>query len=154
MIDKNQQLKFQLYTKCVEYVEQRLSHIQSAIDAATESGNDETKSSAGDKHETGRAMMQLEQEKNAKQLHETLELKKLLDRINPNQQSQTVVLGSLVITNKEKFYISIGAGKIVIDSEIYFAVSPTSPIAIKLIGLKINQEVNFNGSLYSIQQVL
>jgi transcription elongation GreA/GreB family factor len=138
----------------MEYVELRLSHIQSAIDAVTESGNDETKSSAGDKHETGRAMMQLEQEKNSKQLRETLELKKSLDRTNPNQHSQVVALGSLVITNKEKFYISISAGKIIIESEIYFAVSPTSPIAIKLIGLAQNQEMNFNGSLYSILQIL
>lgn len=153
-MDKNQQLKSQLYTKCVDYVNQRMSHIQAAIDAASESGNDETKSSAGDKHETGRAMMQLEQEKNAKQLIETLELKKLLDRINPNQQSQTAALGSLVITNKEKFYISISAGKFMIDSEIYFAVSPTSPIALKLIGLKVGQEMNFNGSLYSIKDIL
>ena len=152
-MDKDQ-LKLQLYTKCVDYVNQRMSHIQAAIDAASESGNDETKSSAGDKHETGRAMMQLEQEKNAKQLIETLELKKLLDRINPNHQSQTVALGSLVITNKENFYISISAGKLMIDSEIYFAVSPTSPIALKLIGLKADQEMDFNGSLYSIRQVL
>lgn len=153
-MDKNQELKSQLYTNCVDYVNQRMSHIQAAIDAANESGKDETKSSAGDKHETGRAMMQLEQEKNAKQLIETLELKKLLDRINPNQQSQTAALGSLVITNKEKFYISISAGKLMIDSEIYFAVSPTSPIALKLIGLTTDQEMNFNGSLYLIQQVL
>lgn len=153
-MNKNQQLKSQLYTNCVDYVNQRMSHIQAAIDAAGESGNDETKSSAGDKHETGRAMMQLEQEKNAKQLIETLELKKLLDRINPNQQSQTAALGSLVFTNKEKFYISISAGKLMIDSEIYFAVSPTSPIALKLIGLTAGQEMNFNGTLYSIQEVL
>ncbi len=153
-MDKYQQLKSKLYKKCADYVEQRLSHIQSAIDAANESGNDETKSSAGDKHETGRAMMQLEQEKNAKQLIETLEIRKLLDRVNPNQQSKTVALGSIVITHKEKFYISVSAGKIMIDEAVYYAVSPTSPIACKLLGLKKNQEINFNGALYLIQDVL
>ena len=153
-MDKYQQLKSQLYLKCVDHVAQRMSNIQSAIDAATESGNDETKSSAGDKHETGKAMIQLEQEKNAKQLHETLELKKLLDRINPLQHSKIIALGSLVITNKEKFYISISAGKIILDTEMYFAVSPTSPIASKLIGLKVNNELNFNGSLYVIKQII
>ena len=153
-MDKTQQIKFQLYAKCVDYVDQRLSHIQSAIDAAGDSGNDETKSSAGDKHETGRAMMQLEQEKNAKQLIETLELKKLLDRVNPGQKSKIVALGSLVITNKEKFYISISAGKIMIADEIYFALSPTSPIGAKLNGLRANQEISFNGTLYSIKDIL
>lgn len=153
-MDKNQPLKLQLYNQCVEYVTERLSRIQSAIDATSESGNEETKSSAGDKHETGRAMIQLEQEKNAKHLNEIIELKKLLDRINPNQKSPVVALGSIVITDKEKFYISISAGKMVVDSEIYFAVSPTSPISLKLLGLKAKQEMNFNGSLYAIQQVL
>lgn len=153
-MDKAQQLKYQLYTKCAEYVAQRISHIQSAINAAGDSGNDETKSSVGDKHETGRAMIQLEQEKNAKQLKETLKLKTLLDRINPNQKSQIVALGSLVITNKEKFYISISAGKIMIEKEIYFAISPTSPIGEKLMGLKVNQEISFNGTLYSIKDIL
>ena len=147
-------LKSQLYAACIDYVEQRISHIQSAIDAASESGNDETKSSAGDKHETGRAMMQLEQEKNAKQLYEIIELKKLLDKINPEQQSSKASLGSIIITNKENFYISISAGKISIDNKNYFAVSPSSPIGSKLLNLKVNQEINFNGNNYSIQQIL
>ncbi|MES2592678.1 MAG: 3-oxoacyl-ACP synthase [Bacteroidota bacterium] len=150
----NQQLKFQLYQKCIDYVEERLSHVQSAIDAASESGNDETKSSAGDKHETGRAMMQLEQEKNSRQLYETMELKKALDKINPNQQSTVVAPGSIVITNKGNFYISISAGKIEIGTTTYFAVSPVSPIAAQFIGLAIGKELNFNGSLYKIQEII
>jgi transcription elongation GreA/GreB family factor len=153
-MEQSTNLKSQLYAACVDYVEQRINNIQSAIDAASESGNDETKSSAGDKHETGRAMMQLEQEKNAKQLHETIELKKLLDKTNPNQQSSKAGLGSIIITNKENFYISISAGKINIGNKNYFAVSPSSPIGSKLLDASVNQEISFNGTSYSIQQIL
>ena len=50
----NSNLKQQLYSLCLKQIEQKISNAQSAIDSATESANDDTKSSAGDKHETGR----------------------------------------------------------------------------------------------------
>lgn len=151
---ENIPLRTELYNKCLEYIENRLNHIQSAMNAALESGNDETKSSAGDKHETARAMMQLEQEKNANILAQTLELKKTLNKINLYQQTDTASLGNIIITNKEKFYISISAGKITFDNEIYYAISPLSPIALKLMGLKANQEFIYNEKLYLILQIL
>ncbi len=150
---ENQKLKSLLYQKCIEYADERINRIQSALDAAGESGNDETKSSSGDKHETGRAMMQLEQEKNSKQLFEAMELKKMLNKINPNQKSLTASLGSLVITNKGNFYISISGGKIEIDAAVYFAVSPLSPIGTKLKGLSKTARFDFNGQAYEIEQI-
>ena len=147
-------LKSQLYTKCAEYIAQRMHTVQAAIDAASESGNDETKSSAGDKHETGRAMMQLEQEKNGKQLHEVQELQKLLNKIDPLQQVTKVSLGSLVYTDKGNFYISISAGKLSLDSNIYFAISPVSPIAVKLMGLSAGDKMEFNGVKYILLEVV
>ena len=143
-------LKVQLYNKCVEFADQRINNIQSALVNASESGNDETKSSAGDKHETGRAMMQLEQENNSAQLIEALELKKNISKINPHQQSSTIKPGSLVITNKGVFYISISVGKIQLGDVVYYAVSPVSPIASKLMGMSANEEIDFNGQLLKI----
>lgn len=147
-------LKSQLYTKCAEYIALRMSTVQAAIDAASESGNDETKSSAGDKHETGRAMMQLEQEKNGKQLHEVQELQKLLNKIDPSQITNNISLGSLVYTDKGNFYISISAGKLIVDSKVYFAISPVSPIAVKLMGLAVGDKMEFNGVNYVVLEVL
>jgi transcription elongation GreA/GreB family factor len=95
-------------------------------------------------------MMQLEQENNSAQLLEALELKKNISKIDPNQLSATVKLGSLIITNKGVFYISISAGKIKLGDVVYYAVSPVSPIASKLIGMSANQEIDFNGQLFKI----
>ena len=66
----SQEIKRQLYSQCVDFVEERLSNIQNQIRAIQESLTSETKSSAGDKHETGRAMLQLEREKAGQQLAE------------------------------------------------------------------------------------
>jgi sortase (surface protein transpeptidase) len=56
-------LKTRLHSLCVSYVGQRIETAQRAIAIAQASANEETKSSAGDKYETGRAMAQLEIEK-------------------------------------------------------------------------------------------
>ena len=148
------EIKCRLYEKCHESVQQRIANAQLAVENATESGNDETKSSAGDKHETGRAMAQLEQEKSGKQLHEALELKKMLDRISIDQESKIVSPGSLVITNNGNFYISISIGKIIIEDIIYFAISPATPIANLLMGKTKNHTFVFNTQSYKIENII
>lgn len=153
-ISNSKKIKIQLYSKCLEYVEQRIANAQLAINDANESGNDETKSSAGDKHETGRAMAQLEQEKSGKQLHEAFELKKMLDKISIDQESKIVSPGSLVITNNGNFYISISIGRIIIDNRDYYAISSLTPIALLLMGNKKNDTFNFNSQIYKIENIL
>ncbi|OFY87897.1 MAG: hypothetical protein A3F72_03235 [Bacteroidetes bacterium RIFCSPLOWO2_12_FULL_35_15] len=150
----SKEIKIQLHSKCLEFVEQRIANARLAINAATDSGNDETKSSAGDKHETGRAMAQLEQEKSGKQLHEALELKKMLNKISVDQNSKMVSLGSLVVTSNGNFYISISMGKIVIDNITYYAISPITPIATLLMGNIKNYTFNFNSQFYIIENIL
>jgi len=147
-------IKSLLYNKCLEYVEQRILNAQVAMDMVTESGNDETKSSAGDKHETGRAMAQLEQEKATKQLGEALALKNQLLKVNPNQKSVLVSNGSLVLTDQGNFYIAIAAGKIQVNNMVCFAVSASAPIALAFMGSKSKQELNFKGQKYEIIDII
>ena len=146
-------IKEQLYLKCAEYVSQRMQNVQVAINSAGESGNDETKSSAGDKHETGRAMMQLEQEKNGKQLQEVHELQKLFEKIEPSKIATKAQLGALVLTDKQNFYISISAGKMMVDNETYWALSPQAPLAKNLMGLSVGEKMEFNGSFFTIREI-
>lgn len=121
---------------------------------AQEAANQEEKSSAGDKYETTRAMMQIEKDKNAKQLEETIKLKKALSQINPNSSSDHVVLGSLVITDKGNFYISISVGKLKLDHIEYIAIAPTSPLGAAFMNRKVSESATFNGQVYKISKVL
>lgn len=123
------------------------------MEAAQASANEETKSSAGDKYETGRAMMQLELEKNAVQLAEATKLKLTLDQIDPGKKSDVVQLGSLVSTTQGHYYISISAGKFDMKGTTVFAVSAASPVGAKLLGLKKGDNVDFNGKTFLITEV-
>jgi transcription elongation GreA/GreB family factor len=152
-IQNMQEIKTNLYQQCVDYVEQRIATSKKAMDAAQEAANSESKSSAGDKHETGRAMAQLEQEKSAKQLAEAIKLKKVLALINPEKTGSDIQLGSVVETSNGNFFIAISAGKLTAHDKNYFAISLASPIGANLKGLKAGDEMKFNGNLFKIEAV-
>lgn len=120
---------------------------------AQASANEETKSSAGDKHETGRAMMQLEIEQNSAQLAETVKLKEALARVYIDKPAEKVDAGSLVITNQGNFFIAISVGQAVVDDKIFLIIAPESPIGIKLKGLKAGESLFFNNKTFKIEQV-
>lgn len=148
-----EQIKLKLYQQCVDFVDQRINNSLTAISNAQESANTEVKSSAGDKHETGRAMAQLETEKNAIQLAEANKLKQVIGLINPEKASEKVELGALVVTNSGNYYISVSIGKMTIDSVLYFGVSAVSPIGQALLNHKKGDEVIFNGKKFSIKEI-
>ena len=146
-------LKEQLYILCVNYVKNKEAEIRKIISDAQEAANDETKSSAGDKYETGREVMQQEIDLNLVRLGELEKLKSTLDKIIPAQNNTTAQPGALVRTNNGSYYISISAGPLKIDNTSYYAISSASPIGAKLIGLSAGNEFEFNGKKFVIETV-
>lgn len=146
-------IKERLHQVCMDYVEDRIASARQAITAARESANDDTKSSAGDKYETGREMMQQEIDRNRKQLEESQKLKLILEQIDPAKPVALALNGALVTTNFGRFYISISRGQIMVDECIYFAVSSVSPIGLKLMKQTEGYEFDFNGKLFRVEKV-
>ncbi len=147
-------LKEQLHQKCVKYVQQRMDAAQQAIAEAQQAANNDTKSSAGDKYETGREMAQQETNRNLTQLNEANKLMVALNRISTGSKSATAEAGSVVKTNQGNFYLSISAGNINAEGESYVAISTASPVGLKLKGTQAGDSFTFNGKNYSIIEVL
>ncbi len=138
-------LKHKIHALCIESVQQKLDLIRKAITDAREALTVESKSSAGDKHETARAMLQLETEKRSEQLVNTLQLQEVLYRIHLDDISaDNVHLGTLVHTSIGVFYISIGIGKLDYEGKEYMAISAASPIAHAMIGKQKGESITFN----------
>lgn len=138
-------IKEELLNECKKYVNQRLQTIQETISSNQKALLSETKSSAGDKHETGRAMLQLEMEKAGQQLQNIEKMQTVLEKIDPLKESSIVRLGSIIETEKVNYFLSISAGKISACGKPYFAVSTASPIGKQLLGKKENDVIKFNG---------
>jgi len=147
-------IKKELYNKCQEFVTGKLKTIEKTIQSNKNALNSETKSSAGDKHETGRAMLQLEMEKAGQQLVVVNEMQQQLDRIDFETDSSLVRLGSVVITSQMNYFIAVSAGQFKIDNKSYFAISLNSPIGILLIGKSEGETIQFRNQLIKIKEVL
>ncbi|OCX52482.1 3-oxoacyl-ACP synthase [Mucilaginibacter sp. PPCGB 2223] len=148
-------LKQALYALCWQYVESRIATAAEAIRSAQQAAGEETKSSAGDKYETGREMMQQETNRNMTQLAEANKLKIALNQIPVDAPPAGIVQpGSLVITDSGNFYIAISAGTLTCHGETCFAVSITSPIGMQLKGKKASEHFSLNNKQYRILSIL
>lgn len=121
---------------CLEKVLQKIDEIQTLISDAQESANSETKSTAGDKHETSRAQAHIETDRLKKQLHQLNESYKTLKGI-PTDSHKQVSLGSFVKTTQGDFYVSIGLGALKTKEYTFFAISLNAPLGQKLSGKRV-----------------
>lgn len=118
-----------------------------------ESGTNETKSTAGDKHETALAMLQIEQANVGAQLNDLLQKKGVMEKINPALSSPSIINGSLVTTDHGCFFISIALGRAVIEGITVTALSSQSPLGTRLMGLKEGNNVQVNNKVYLIEAI-
>lgn len=147
-------LKEALYNQCKKFANKRLQTIEEIISSNQKALQSETKSSAGDKHETGRAMLQLEIEKAGHQLQSISKMNETLSKINLESTSKIAHIGSIIKTETSNYFLSISAGEIMIANEKYFAISASSPIGRLLLGKKENEEFSFNGKRFKIKKIM
>ena len=147
-------IKEVLFKECEDFVNKRLQTVEDIISSNQKALQSETKSSAGDKHETGRAMLQLEMEKAGQQLAGISQMKLILAKINILKKSEVAHLGSVVETGFANYFLSISTGKIKVEDKIYFAISVSSPIGKLLLGKKVNEEFTFNGKTFKVKKII
>ena len=146
-------LKYRVYNQFLQLVNDKIAQKQQILADLRDSAANETKSTAGDKHETALAMLQIEQANNGRQLDELLLQKNALIKIDPTLSTRMVVTGSLIKTNYGYFYLSAALGKITIDEIKVTALSAQSPLGEKLMGLILNDTASVNGRIYQIELI-
>lgn len=138
----------------MDFVSKREAEIKKLIDEAQDAKNNETKSSAGDKYETAREVMQQDINLNLARLNELNKLKATLEHIAPAQTSTEVLPGSVVYTNNGNFYITISVGKLTVDGTSFFGISAASPIGSKLLGKEVGYSFELNGKNFIIEKIV
>lgn len=126
---------------------------QKNLDELKESGANETKSTAGDKHETALAMLQIEQANTRVRLNELQQQLAVLEKINLVALSEKILSGSLIQTDKGYFFLSIAAGKTIVEGQTVIAISPQSPLGLQLINARKGKSVAVNTTSYTILKV-
>ena len=146
-------MKQKVYDHYMQVLNDKLSSLRQVLEDLKESSSNETKSTAGDKHETALAMLQIEQANIGAQVQDVREKKAALERIDPKSSSSAIVPGSLVKTDKGYLFISTALGKATIEGIPVIALSPQSPLGQKLLGLCVGDVVEINQNNYVIESI-
>lgn len=136
-----------------DLVDEKIRLLQLRFDDLKKDLSSDHKSSAGDKHETSRAMAQLEQEKLSSQLSQFAIQKEIISKLTQST-SDKVQLGSIIKTTQGVFFISIGLGKVLIGGKDIFCISTGSPIGQQLMNKTKGEIVRFNGNSFTIEEIL
>jgi len=135
---------------CRQVLERRTFDLKEQMQELSEAAAMDSKSTAGDKHETSRAMVQLEQERTGQQLRNAEQQLAEFLKIDFQKNISLVSPGSLVQTDKGIFFIALALGKLQVEAQAVFVISIQSPLGKAFAGFKEKDTVIFNGVSYQI----
>ncbi len=147
------EIKRILKDRLLQQIDEELANESMMIETARETANADTKSSAGDKFETTRAMMHLEQETYSRQMEETLTRQQQAQSTPIDTHCKTVQVGSVAITSIGNFFIAVSGDDIEIDDEEYTPISLLSPIGEVLRGKSKDDSIAFRGNSITIESL-
>ena len=152
-VDMTHITKSDVHSTCRAYLQQKIEGLKEELEAVRESAIAETKSSMGDKYETGREMMMQERNRLGKQLDIYTDQLTTLESIDPDKSHDEVKHGCIVFTDKSTFFISSAIGQISVNDQQIFAISNEAPIAKAMKGKKTGDAFSFNGATHTIQKI-
>lgn len=134
-------------------LQERVDALGTAIATAREAFSSDTKSSAGDKHEVGRAMVQQELDKLEEQRARSITLQQELAKVPLERKYDQVAFGSLVTTDRGSYFIAIGLGAVEVEGGTVYAISLASPIGQVLKDKRVGELAFFNGKRIAITAI-
>lgn len=144
--------KKELLTIAQTLLSTKIQQCRAELATIQQDANNETKSSMGDKYETGRAMAQNEKDKLKMSLSNLLEQEKTLAQIKFGGSAQ-IGFGSVILTDKNAFFLSVALGKIPLNGKDFYALSPASPLGKLAIGKSPGDSLTLGGLTQIILEV-
>lgn len=131
-------------------IAEKIEKLKNFIEFTLEASRDIKKTP---KYDSMREEMQEEIYQMQRQLGALNDLKLNMGKVL-NTSTDRVQLGSLVITNKARFYISVSLGEFFFEGDRFYAISSESPMAKKMMGMKAGDEFTLNKIHQKIVEVL
>lgn len=146
--------KEKIYQTAIAQVKEKINLLKAERKAINDGILEDTKSSAGDKFETGRETMSRDLMTVENQLKQAnFEFDELCRLQAIKEPSISVQEGSLVQLGNDKYLISISLGQIIVDDQKLFMLSKNSPLGEILVGHKKNERVEFRGRNLQITEL-
>ena len=131
-----------------------LARARTAFEELQTSLEGESKSTAGDKHETGRAMVQMEMEQAAARLSRIEGMMRQWHALEPLRGREQVRPGAIVSTDQGGFILGVAWGKFEGPGDATWrAISSDAPLAQAMQSLGPGDTVEFRGRMWHIISV-
>ena len=136
---------------CIEQQEHIASIAKQEMDSAQQQSNDY--GANVDRYDSYRTKMMRSRDMYARQYSNAQTGVRYLQDLLKLPPFDTVEHGACVITDRQAFLLSIGAGKFMVGNKVFFAISAQTPIYAALKGKKVGDSFMINGQTQTIREV-
>ena len=136
---------------CIEQQEHIASIAKQEMDSAQQQSNDY--GANVDRYDSYRTKMMRSRDMYAKQYSNALAGIRALQDLLKLAPFNTVEHGAVVITDRQKLFLSIGAGKFMVEHDVYFAISAQTPIYLAVKGSKVGDSFIINGQSQTVKEI-
>jgi hypothetical protein len=144
-------LRKQLFTKCMELHMEKIRHLDAAMEEAEKTAHEYDEPS--DDSDTHKMELIVNRDMYAKQLQMEMDMLETLNKMDITVNHGQVEFGSVVVTDMQKVFISIGIGKVEVGKDTFYAISLQVPFYQAMKGLKKGDTFDFRGRKVKILDV-
>ena len=141
----------QVICSCIQQQEHIATIAKQEMDSAQQQSNDY--GANVDRYDSYRTKMMRSRDMYAKQYSNAQTGVRYLQDLLKMPPFDTVEHGAVVITDRQNFLLSIGAGKFMVGNQVFFAISAQTPIYMALKGKKEGDSIVFNGQRQTINEI-
>jgi transcription elongation GreA/GreB family factor len=148
----NLSIKEKILAKCIQIKEESEANTLAAMNDAQQSANEY--GAPRDRYDSFRAQMMRKRDMLAQQLAVVEEELRFLRQVKPELKSTKVEAGALVRLDSQTLFILVGIGKIEVDDDVFYVVSPVVPLALAMKNLKQGDSFSFRGNTMIIVEII
>ena len=142
----------QVICSCIQQQEHIATIAKQEMDSAQQQSNDY--GANVDRYDSYRTKMMRSRDMYARQYSNALAGIRTLQDLLKLAPFESVQHGAVVVTDKQNFLLSIGAGKFMVGNKVFFAISAQTPIYMALKGKKVGDTITINGQTQTILEVM
>lgn len=136
---------------CIEQQEHIATIAKQEMDSAQQQSNDY--GANVDRYDSYRTKMMRSRDMYARQYSNAQTGVRYLQDLLKLPPFDVVEHGACVVTDRQNFLLSIGAGKFMVGNQVWFAISAQTPIYAALKGKKVGDGIVFNGQSQTIKEI-
>lgn len=146
-----EKLKKEIVRSCMNTLERSIETTRERIAEIIQTANDYE--GDHDIFDPFKEEMMRKKDLQVRQMEKQLDEIKLLKKVDPARISKKVEFGSVVITDKQKMFVSVAMGKVTVENEPYYIISTQVPVFQAMKDLMVGESFSINNNTFVIKDV-